>query len=149
MLSSFFLDVFTHLEFGQFQTHIGRLCAVLLLLLIENWIHSLGCCRNTHTTCNLHADRFHISICIYLVYLEMMHRYVRNLSCQSNIYVSWSTYVRLVPSNMFQPSSKILTERYKVVLLLWTLLILCVSCLSFSYCLVCSTQPCGQIQEKG
>ena len=81
------------------------------LLLIEKWIYSLGCCRTAQTTCNSHADRFYISICIYLVSLETMHRYaiIRNLSCQSNIYRSWSTLVRLVPSNIFQPSSKFLT----------------------------------------
>ena len=95
-------------------------------LLIEKWINSLGCCRNAQTTCNSHAGRFKLSVCSCYIYLEMVHRYVRTLLCQSNIYVSWSTLVRLVPSNMFQPSSKFLTEHYNFVLLLWTLFIICV-----------------------
>ena len=67
----------------------------------------------------------------------------------SILYSQTSKFVSLVTSNMFQPSSKFLIERYKAVLLLWTLFIFCVSCLSFSYCLVCPMQPCGQIQENG
>ena len=67
---------------------------------------------------------------------EMIHPFVRNLSCQSNIYVSWYTLARLVPSNMFHSSSKFLSERYKAALLLWTIFIICVTCLSFSYCLL-------------
>ena len=91
------------MEFGKFQSHIGRLCAVFVVVVVEKWINSLECYRNAQTICISHADRFYILICIYLVYLEMMHRYVRNISCQSNIYVCWSTLVRLVPSNMFKP----------------------------------------------
>ena len=40
------------------------------------------------------------------MYWEMMHRKVRDLSCEPNIYVSWSTSefrVRSVPLNMFKP----------------------------------------------
>ena len=36
--------------------------------------------------------------------------------------------VRLVPSNMFIPSSYFLTDRSKAVLLLWILFVTCVSC---------------------
>ena len=39
-------------------------------------------------------------------FLEMIHRLVRDLSCEPNIYVSWSTSetrMRFVPSNMFSP----------------------------------------------
>ena len=42
------------------------------------------------------------------MHYEMVHRYVRDLSCKLKIYVSWSTSefsVRLVPLNMFKPSS--------------------------------------------
>ena len=42
-----------------------------------------------------------------------MHRYVRDLSCKPNILMSWSTSeirVRMVPSNMFKPSSNVLTD---------------------------------------
>ena len=49
-------------------------------------------------------------ILIYMFW-EMMHWYVRGLSCKTNIYVSWSTSelrVRLAPWNRFRPSSKIL-----------------------------------------
>ena len=54
----------------------------------------------------------------------MVHRWVRDLSCEPNIYLSWFTSeirVRLVPSNMFQPSSKILTIPWRCFL--WTLML--------------------------
>ena len=46
--------------------------------------------------------------------------------------------MRLVPLNMFNPSSDIFTDSSKAVLLLW---ILFVSCLSLFCCIVCSLQP--------
>ena len=59
--------------------------------------------------------------------------------------------VRLVAKIMFMPSSNFLTGRCKVVLLLWILFLICVSCLSLSvsYCLVCSLQPCDHLLGKG
>ena len=55
---------------------------------------------------------FALSPCYILIYMfqEMMHWWVKGLSCKPNIYVSWSTSelrVRLVPWNRFKPSSKI------------------------------------------
>ena len=50
-----------------------------------------------------------VYILIYMFY-EMMHWWVRGLSCKPNIYVSWSTSelrVRLAPFNRFKPSSKL------------------------------------------
>ena len=38
--------------------------------------------------------------------------------------------MRLVLSNIFKPSSNVLTERSKAVFLLWILFVICVSCLS-------------------
>ena len=38
--------------------------------------------------------------------------------------------MRLVPSNMFKPLSKFLTDRSKAVLLLWIMFVICVACLS-------------------
>ena len=46
---------------------------------------------------------FYISICMYK---EMLHRGVKDLSCESNIYLYWTTLeirVRLVPSNIIKP----------------------------------------------
>ena len=77
------------------------------------------------------------------MYLEMIHVYVRDLSCERNIYVSWSTSklsVRLVPLNMFKPSSNFFTERPKAVLLLWILFVIYISGLSLLCRLVCSLQ---------
>ena len=51
--------------------------------------------------------------------------------------------------NMLKPSSNFPTKRSKVVLLLWILFVIYVSCLSLSYCLVCSLQPCGHLLGKG
>ena len=56
---------------------------------------------------------FALSPCYILDYMfkEMMHWWVRGLSCKPNIYVSWSTSelrVRLAPRNQAKPSSKIL-----------------------------------------
>ena len=51
----------------------------------------------------------------------MVHRKVRDLSCEPNIYVSWSTSelrVRLVPLSMFKPSSILFADRSEVMLLL-------------------------------
>ena len=79
--------------------------------------------------------------------LKNMNIHFKDLPCIPNIYVSWSTSeirVRLVPSSMFKPSSHLLTDRSKAVLLLWILFVICVSCLSLSHCLVCPLQPCGQ-----
>ena len=62
-----------------------------------------------------------------------MHGYVRDLSCEPNIYLSQSTSeirVRLAPSNMFKSASNFLTDCSKAVLLLWILFVICDSCLS-------------------
>ena len=65
---------------------------------------------------------FYTSICMYY---EMIHPSIRNLSWESNIYVSWSTsetnQVRLVPST---GSSIFFTGRSKAVLLLWILFVI-------------------------
>ena len=50
----------------------------------------------------------------------------------------------LVLSNMFTPSRNFLTDRSKVVLLLWILFVICVLCLSLLYYLVSSLQPVGK-----
>ena len=42
--------------------------------------------------------------------------------------------VRFVPSNMFKPSSKFLTDHSKAVLLLWIYFVICVSCFSVVPC---------------
>ena len=49
---------------------------------------------------------------------------------------------------MFKPSSNVLTDQFKVVLLLWIIFVICFSCLSLSYCRVCSLQPCGHLVGK-
>ena len=66
-----------------------------------------------------------------------------NCERQPNINVSWSISewrVRLVPLNMFKPSSSFFTGRSKVVLLLWILFVICVcfcyTVLSVPYSLV-------------
>ena len=46
--------------------------------------------------------------------------------------------MRLLPLNMFKPSSNFRIDHSKAVLLLWILFVSCISCLSLSYCLVCS-----------
>ena len=53
--------------------------------------------------------------------------------------------VRLVPLNMFEPSSNFLTDRFRLVLLLWILFVICFSCLPLSYCIACSLQPCDHL----
>ena len=50
---------------------------------------------------------------------------------------------------MVNPSSIFLTDRSKVVPLLWSLFVIYVSCLSFLCCLVCSLQPCDHLLGKG
>ena len=68
------------------------------------------------------------------------------------MYVSWSTSelrVKLVPWNMFKPSSDFLTDRSKAVLLLRILFVICVLWFSLSHCFVCFLQPCGLLLEKG
>ena len=65
------------------------------------------------------------------MYYEMMHQSVRNLSCKPNIYMSLSVSdirVWLVPSNVFNPSNNFLTDRSMVVLFLWIIFVICVSC---------------------
>ena len=90
---------------------------------------------------------FCISICMYY---EMIHRQVRDLSREPNMYLSESTpeiRVRLVPSNMIKPSSIFPTDHSKAVPLLWILFVIYVSCFSLSH--VCSLQPCGDLLGKG
>ena len=55
--------------------------------------------------------------------------------------------VRLVPSNMFKPSSNFLTDHSKAVLRLLVIFVNCGLCLS--YCLVCSLQHCSLLFGKG
>ena len=58
---------------------------------------------------------FTILICMYK---EMMHQYVRDLSCQPNIYATCSTLefrMKWLLLNIFKPSSNFFTERSKVV----------------------------------
>ena len=77
----------------------------------------------------------------------MIHRYVSDLSCKPNIYLSWSTSeirVSLAPPNML---SIIFTERSKTVLLLLIFFVMCVSCMS-CWC-VCFLQNCGHLLRKG
>ena len=79
---------------------------------------------------------------------------VRDLSYKLNIYmyVSWSISVirvRLIPSNMFKPSCNFLTDHSKLVLLLWIIFVICVLCMSLSYCRVCSLQPYGYLLGMG
>ena len=40
------------------------------------------------------------------------------------------------------------SQRSKVMLLLWILFVIYVSCFSLLYCLVCSLQPCDQLLGK-
>ena len=64
--------------------------------------------------------------------------------CHFPIYVSSSTSelrLRLVPLNMFKPSSIFFTHRSKTVLLLWILFVIYVPCLSLLCCLICSMKP--------
>ena len=72
-----------------------------------------------------------------------------DLSCEPNIYLSWSTSeirVRLVPSNMFKSSINFLTDRSKAVLLLWILFVICVLCHTI---LSGFLQPYGDLLGKG
>ena len=93
------------------------------------------------------------AFCVLIfMYQEIIHGYVRDMSCEPSINVSWSTSalrVKLVLWNMFKPSSNFLTDRSKAVLLLWIHFVISVSCLSLSYCLVCFLQPCGHLLGKG
>ena len=57
--------------------------------------------------------------------------------------------MRSIPSNMFKLSSHVLTDRSKAVVLFRIISVICVSCLSLSYCLVCSLQPCDHLLGKG
>ena len=66
--------------------------------------------------------------------------------------MSWSTSelrVRLVPFNMFKPSSNFFADHSKAVLLLWILFEIHVSCLSLLCGLVCSLQPCDHLLGEG
>ena len=81
------------------------------------------------------------------MYYEIMH--LMDISCEPNIYMSWSTTelkVRLVPLNIFKPSSIVL-DHSKVELLLWILFDICVSCLPYwdradLFSLLCVKFPC-------
>ena len=42
----------------------------------------------------------------------------------------YEAHIRLVPSNMFKPTSNFLTDHSKAVILLWILFVICISCLS-------------------
>ena len=53
--------------------------------------------------------------------------------------------VWLVPSGVFGSSSYFLTDRSKALLLLWSLFVVCVSCLTLSQCIVCFLQPCDHL----
>ena len=64
--------------------------------------------------------------------LEMEQRKVRKISCEQNVYLSWSTSeirMRLGLSNMFKPSRNYLTDHSKMALLL-DFFMICVSSLS-------------------
>ena len=50
--------------------------------------------------------------------------------------------------NMFKPFNNFLTDRSKAVLILLTLIVIYVLCLSLSFRLVCSLQPCGHFWER-
>ena len=50
---------------------------------------------------------------------------------------------------MCKTSGDFLNDGFKVVLLLWIIFVICVLCLSLSYYLVCSLQPCGHLLGKG
>ena len=82
----------------------------------------------------------------------MVHRWVRDLLCEPNIYVSWFTSelrVGLVPLSMLKPSSNVFTDRSKAVHLLWILFVIYVSCLSLLCYLVCFLQHFGHLLGKG
>ena len=89
-------------------------------------------------------------ILIYMFW-EMMHVWVRTISCKPNIYVSWSSSLlrmRLVRhETSLSPPVKYFTYRSKTVLLLWIICVIYVFCLS-CFC-VCSLLPCGHLKGKG
>ena len=66
-----------------------------------------------------------------------------------------SCFVRLVPINMFKPSICYFTDCSKVVLLLWILFVIYVSCFIYFIfvivicCLVCSLQPFAHMLGNG
>ena len=95
-----------------------------------------------HTNNMPFAHRQVLYLDLYLpCYLEMMHRYVRNLSCQSNISVL--VHISEVGAvKREQPSSKFLTERYKAVLLLRTLSIFVFHACPFH---TVSSVPCNRV----
>ena len=53
--------------------------------------------------------------------------------------------MRLVPLNMFKPSSDFFTDRSKAMILLWIFFVIYVSRL---FCLVSSLQPCDHLLDN-
>ena len=47
-----------------------------------------------------------------------------------------------------KPSSNLFTDHFKVVLFLWSLLVIYDSCVSLLYCIFSSWQPCGHLLGK-
>ena len=83
-------------------------------------------------------DISHFYFLIYM-YLEMNHGWCRDFSCKPNIYVSWSISelnVRLVPWNLFKPSSGFLANSSKAVLLVLFIFIFALNVMSVSCSLV-------------
>ena len=96
---------------------------------------------------------FALSLFYILIYMfhEMMHWYVRGISCKRNIYVSWSISelrVRLVHrlTGLSPPVKN--TDYSKAVLLFWIINVISVLfCYAFMY--VCLLMPCGHLRGKG
>ena len=108
-----------------------------------NWWVSLNlvCCCIYCLVLIFVVPPFYILICMYY---EKIHWLGRDLSCELNINLSWSTsviIVRLVPSKMFKPLS-IFTDQPKVVLLLYILF--CYLCFMFA-CNTVLFVPCSLV----
>ena len=79
------------------------------------------------------------------MFWEMMHWSVRSLSCNLNIYVSWSTSelsVRLRRETRLSPPVKYFTSHSKAVLLLWIFYLFFLSCLLLCIVRVSLLVPC-------
>ena len=108
------------------------------------------CCMSVNvnfTLCML--GNFYMISCLPLIFFSNLHFFIKFV--EPNIYLSWcrsGVGVRLVPSDMFKPSSNFLTDRSKAMPLLWIIFLsvyrVCLSC-----CLVCSLWPCGLLLGGG
>ena len=96
---------------------------------------------------------FALSPCYTLIYMfwEMMHWWVRGLSCKPNNYLSWCTSelrVRLAPLNWFKPSSKTFYWPFQGGTFLWIFLcfcsVLCLLCLCARLFICALWSPAGK-----